>query len=261
LTEIESGSSVHADSSKKSDLETKIHETTAFDGGLSPGKLNEDDLYTALRQFRFHIDYCPIDNPFSGPSSLFSAEIQDWILAQTGATLSFQNLTDHVKHIVGTRLQPRQSGISAENWHNQQPLVLPERELVESCLGIFTTSMIQWLFPVVHQNNFPSLVSGAYASTKTCHSLSTTMCICMFTAFISRHTQAINAIPEMKSKEYVQKIFSLVPLLLLEDFSVETLQTLTMLVRIYPRRQLLPRSRHLTCLHITKLTFITLSNS
>lgn len=242
-------------------MEIEIHATTAFDGDLSPGKLNEDDLYTALRLFKFHIDYCAIDNPFLNPSSLFSTEIQDWILTQTGATLSFQNFTDHVKHIVRTRLQPRQSGISVENWHNQPLLMLPERDLVESCLGIFTTSMIQWLFPVVHQDNFQSLVSGAYASTKTCHSLSSTMCICMFTAFISRHAQAICVIPEMKSKEYVQKIFNLVPLILLEGFSVEALQTLTMLVRIHPPRQLLPQSRHLTFLGLTKLIFINLNNS
>ena len=200
---------------------------------------------TALRLFKFHIDHCAIDNLTSNPSSLFSSPFQKRIMTETGVLFSFQKFAEHVKRVVGIRSQPCQSGISVD-WFNQR-LTLPERGLVESCLRIFSKSIFRCLFPVVHQGSFQGLVSKVYESTETQHSLSSTMCICMFTAFISRHAQPTPAAPEMESKEYVHKIFNLVPLLLLEDFSVEALQTLTMLVRIfmhiYILRHLLPQSR------------------
>lgn len=199
---------------------------------------------TALRLFKFHIDHCAINNLTSNPSSLFSSPFQKRIMTETGVLFSFPEFAEHVKQVVGIRLQPCQSGVSVDRFN--QRLMLPERVLVESCLEIFSKSIFQCLFPVVHQSFFQGLVSKVYESTETQHSLSSTMCICMFAAFVSRHAQPTPTAPEMESKEYVHKIFNLVPLLLLEDFSVEALQTLTMLVRmfmhIYILRHLLPQS-------------------
>jgi hypothetical protein len=179
----------------------------------------EEGILAVLHLFKQHVDNCPVRNLAFLHSLLFASEIRQWLLERALGILSFRSFcAAGISSVVSIRW-PLFGRV-----HHSIPTI-PERELVDQCLAIYSTTLLQPIFPVVDPVNFAPLVTQFYA-TPLAVSPSTIACVYMFTAFVARHA----ALCSPATGFYAQRVLALVPDMLLEGPSVQGIEALTMLV-------------------------------
>jgi hypothetical protein len=181
-------------------------------------KVAEEGILAVLHLFKQHVDNCPARNLAFLHSLLFASEIRQWLLERTLGILSFRSFcAAGIFSLVSIRwpLFGRMHSIPT----------IPERELVDQCLAVYSTTLFQSVFPVVDPVNFAPLVAQFYATPLGARP-STIACVYMFTAFVARHA----ALRSPTTGLYAQRVLALVPDMLLEGPSVQGVETLTMLV-------------------------------
>ncbi|KAL2787487.1 hypothetical protein BJX66DRAFT_341130 [Aspergillus keveii] len=180
-------------------------------------KVAEEGILAVLHLFKQHVDNCPARNLAFLHSLLFASEIRQWLLERTLGILSFRSFcAAGIFSLVSIRwpLFGRVHSIPT----------IPERELVDQCLAVYSTTLFQSVFPVVDPVNFAPLVAQFYATPLGARP-STIACVYMFTAFVARHA----ALRSPTTGLYAQRVLALVPDMLLEGPSVQGVEALTML--------------------------------
>ncbi|KAL2841848.1 hypothetical protein BJY01DRAFT_217073 [Aspergillus pseudoustus] len=190
---------------------------------LTSDQVLNHEVLSILHLLKQHVDNYPVEDVASLRSSLFSPAVQHWLLTQNHKTLSFPTFHKRVMRTVWTRWPLSLPQLSKEA-QSSVLSVLPERGVLDQCRQIYSATLFRAIFPVVDPDRFRTLVDSLYASRDT-SSPSTTACVFIFTAFIARHA----SLRSVDSRVYAQKVLTLVPALMLEDPSIEGLETLIML--------------------------------
>jgi hypothetical protein len=181
-------------------------------------KVAEEGILAVLHLFKQHMNSCPVRDLAFLHSLLFASEIRQWLLERALGILSFRSFC-----AAGF------SSVCSIRWPlfgRVHPIpTIPERESVDQCLAVYSTTLFQSVFPVVDPVNFAPLVAQFYATPLGARP-SAMACVYMFTAFVARHA----ALRSPATGLYAQRVLALVPDMLLEGPSVQGVEALTMLV-------------------------------
>ncbi|KAL4919304.1 fungal-specific transcription factor domain-containing protein [Aspergillus aurantiobrunneus] len=187
---------------------------------LSAGYLEDShDLITTLAMFRRHIALCGV-----GPAD--SAERDSFCSAIRQRTSSHFDVDQFLLGL------PKASGIP--NFRDPEKATLqkwPSRSLVQLCINQFVKTGLYSVFPIANVEILQALLDDNILDQQTqpIHTANLA-CLVAFTALITELHRLEAAFSDSDPDSYLRAVLSLLPRLLMENASLRSLETLTIIV-------------------------------
>lgn len=160
----------------------------------------------------------------------FTPEARQWILSVTGQFPCFKSIDFEDPH--GSSA-PGRPGSSYRALSGRKTLELPERWIVDTFLSEFLRSDLSHSFPIVDNVLFQQTMETAYGpccDPPTLKQLNARSCVYAFLALMSSHFSNLRVAYMVDGDECINEAKILLLSDTMEDSSMETLQTIIMLV-------------------------------
>ncbi|KAL4811478.1 hypothetical protein BDV18DRAFT_9906 [Aspergillus unguis] len=176
------------------------------------------DLGTALEMFQVHLPLCGVGIAGSSERESFCSAVQQ----QTGFRFDVDQFIQSLPNATGIRDLQDSVKATSRKW--------PPRQLVQLCIDQFVKTGLYSIHPVANAEVLQRLLDeNALDHEAEPVQVANLACLVAFTAQVTEMHRLESAFAGSDPDAYLRAALSLVPRLLMEDTSIRTLETFTML--------------------------------